>query len=302
MECKNNNKSNAVKLRKKIADYFNKEHVCVSSNLNRRKKLNLTKDQMALKFDSGLDSKYNINFNTHRNSLKSFLDLISHTVPEGDLYLFGGMLRDFALFGRKGFNSDIDIVVDGNLDLAYSQLERFGALRNKFGGLRFMHGETPIDIWEAKKTWAFQKGYVEYVDIKSMLNTTVLNWDAILMNWRSKVFYHKNDYFRDINKRYMDIVLEYNPNPLGMVVRILRHIVLKDAKRVSYAVCNYLSKALSNYTFEDVKYAEFSSYGDTFIHLKLYSAFKEQSLFVEQDSEGIKVEEVKKPMSQLVLP
>lgn len=248
------------------------------------------------------DSSNGTEINYPSKTISGFLDFISGSIPDGDVYLFGGMLRDLALFGKNGFNSDIDLVVEGNWSQFSNYLATLNARKNKFGGYRLTIGDWPVDIWDAKETWGIKQGLVSYKGISSLTQTTFLNWDAILMNWRTKVFHYRKDYFIEINNRYMDIVIEQNPNPLGMVVRILRYIVMKDAERVSYSVCNYLAKALNEYTFEKVKSSELNSYGNNFIHYKLYRAFKEQSLKVEPGNEGFTVDDIKKPMYQLALP
>ena len=215
---------------------------------------------------------------TPQKSISAFLDLLGQTVPEGDLYLFGGILRDLALFGSRGFNSDLDIVIDGNWDLIAPRMENLGAIRNKFGGLRFYHETLPIDVWQSRETWAIKEGYVEYKDITSLLKTTVLNWDAILMNWRTKSFFYRSNYFEEINARYIDIVLEQNPNPLGMLIRVLRHILIKDAQEISGKTVEYIRSAVSKYSYDDIKYAEISSYGSTFIRRDVYMEFKNLKL------------------------
>src|SRR5262245_12446938 len=83
-------------------------------------------------------------------SLESFFDFLSASLPQCDIYLFGGMLRDLALFGREGFNSDIDVVVEGEWAAFSDYLETLGAKKNRFGGYRLSAGDWPIDIWNAQ--------------------------------------------------------------------------------------------------------------------------------------------------------
>lgn len=243
-----------------------------------------------------------LEISTPSNSLGEFLDVIGCTVPEGDLYLFGGVLRDLALFGEKGFASDIDIVVDGDWDLIRQKLLKLGAKENKFGGLRLMHNELPIDIWLAKQTWAIRNEFVAYRGIVSLLDTTVLNWDAILMNWRTKGFLYRRDYFSDLNNGYMDIVLERNLNPLGMLVRILRHIIQKDANSISYQVLKYAYSSSHKYTYEEIVEAEYASYGDSYIHMHMYNMFRTQSFTIDDcsNADGICVSGAKRLSQSLI--
>jgi len=195
-------------------------------------------------------------------------------MPDGDVYLFGGVLRDLALLGRRGFNSDIDLVVEGNWSNFVSYLESLKAYRNKFGGYRLTIGGWPIDIWNARETWAIKQGLVPYKGIASLTNTTVLNWDAILMSWRTRSFIHRKNYFEEINLRALDIVLEQNPNPLGMAVRVFRHLCLKDARKLTPSAAKYLANCARTYSFADLKKAELSSYPYPIIKQTLYNFFK----------------------------
>ena len=69
--------------------------------------------------------------------------------------------------------------------------------------------------------------------IASLTETTVLNWDAILMNWRNRTFVCRNDYLSSLRTRVLDVVLQQNPNPLAMAVRVFRHLSIKDARQVT---------------------------------------------------------------------
>ena len=207
-------------------------------------------------------------------SITEFLDFIADALPDGDLYLFGGVLRDMALLGRRGFNSDIDLVVEGNWYGCITYLESLGARKNKFGGYRLKVAGWPIDIWNAKETWAIEQGFVSYKGIASLTETTVLNWDAILMNWRTRAFIHRENYLESINSRMLDIVLEKNPNPLGMAVRVLRHLCLKDAKKITLSAAKYLAKCTKTYSFDDIKNGEIRSYGSSVIDPHVYILFE----------------------------
>lgn len=208
-----------------------------------------------------------------RSDITSFLDFASGAVSGGDIYLFGGIIRDLAIFGKEGFKSDIDIVVDGKWGGLVRHLIAYGATRNKFGGFRLMVGEWPVDIWRAKETWAVRQGFVKYKGVSSLNATTVLNWDGILMNWRTKRFIHDAEYFEQICSRTLDVVLTENPNPLGMIVRILRHLRHKDAAKISMRAVKFIADATRKFDYEEIKKSEFSSYGNTLIDKKLHHFF-----------------------------
>lgn len=207
-------------------------------------------------------------------TIASFLNFVTDAIPDGDIYLFGGVLRDLALLGQRGFNSDVDLVVEGSWEHFISYLESLGANKNKFGGYRLSIGEMPVDIWHAEETWAIKQGLVAYKGIASLTETTVLNWDAILMNWRTRTFIYRKNYFEEVYARALDVVLEENPNPLGMAVRVLRHLSLKDARKISARATRYLMACTRSYSFEAIHDAEVSSYRNAVIERNLYRFFE----------------------------
>ena len=172
----------------------------------------------------------------------------------------GELLRDLAMFGRKGFASDIDLVVDGDWVHLANYLERLGASRNRFGGYRLYVERWPIDIWAARETWAIREGLVRYRGIESLTKTTILNWDAILLNWRTKEVVCGPDYFSEIQQHLMDVVLTKNPNPLGAAVRAFRHLCSKDAEKLTVAAARYLGDAAKRHSSESIVRAETASY------------------------------------------
>lgn len=206
-------------------------------------------------------------------SLLSFIDFLAAAIPQGEVYLFGGVLRDLAIFGRRGFNSDVDLVVEGEWDRLVSYFNSIGAKQNKFGGFRLNAGDWPIDIWNAEDTWAIRNRLVPYEGIASLTQTTVLNWDAILMNWRTGAFVCEKDYLTAIHERSLDVVLEENPNPLGMAIRVFRHLATKDARKIGCHAVKYLEQCTERFSFSELSDAELQSYGDSYVDPALYHLF-----------------------------
>ncbi|GBG13517.1 AAA family ATPase [Novimethylophilus kurashikiensis] len=235
------------------------------------KKSSSKPSQLLLDFPFELKPKKNIIYPS--KSIWEFLNFICDAVPDGEVYLFGGVLRDMALLGKRGFGSDIDVVVEGAWDNCVNYLESNGAKRNKFGGFRLEIDGWPVDIWNAEETWAIKQGLVEYKSIASLTETTVLNWDAILMNWRTRSFICRDKYLEELRSRVLDVVLEKNPDPLGMVVRVFRHFCLKDARKISANALVYLANSTAIYSFETIKNREIQSYGNTMIAPPVYKFF-----------------------------
>ena len=198
--------------------------------------------------------------NTPTVSMYEFLGYLCDALPAGELYLFGGVLRDLAMFGRKGFASDFDLVVEGDWAHLTKYLERLGASRNRFGGYRLYVERWPIDIWAARETWAIREGFIRYRGIESLTKTTILNWDAILLNWRTREMVCRSDYFHEIQQHLMDVVLTENPNPLGAAVRAFRHLCSKDAEKLTVAAARYLAGAAKRHSPESIVRTEIASY------------------------------------------
>lgn len=218
-------------------------------------------------------------FDTPKQSATEFINFLSDALPVSDIYLFGGMLRDIALFGKRGFNSDIDLVVDGDWLSCTPYLEHAGAKKNKFGGYRLTISGQLIDIWNARETWAIKNGYVHYDGIKSLTDTTVLNWDAILMNWRTKNFICNDNYIDELKDRKLNIVLEPNPNPKGMAVRVFRHLCLKYTNKISAKAAEYLASCTIKFSFDELIESEKKSYGDSVIEFATFRLFERLNFY-----------------------
>lgn len=211
------------------------------------------------------------------DSVSDFLSFLASLNPKGEVYLFGGLIRDVALYGKRGFGSDIDVVVDGDWSVISNYLYEKGARLNKFGGFRLVFDGWPIDVWSAEETWAIKHGCVEYRGISSLVDTTILNWDSILMNWRTKNFIHPVHYFPQLVGRHLEVVLEENPNPVGMAVRVFRHLCSKDASKVGPKALSYLSAVAKTYSLEDLQKNEIRSYGSILIEPSIYTLFQRLS-------------------------
>jgi len=270
---------NSSELRKRVLDFFNNPKKSKVSTINTSLFENVSPppyyDQLSF-FGAA-----------KHNDVKETLDLFAQVNITGNIYLFGGILRDLALFGKKGFNSDIDIVVEGNWHIYPDLLNRYSAKKNKFGGYRLSINDQDIDIWNAEETWAITQHLVDYTSINSLLETTILNWDSILMNWSTKSFIYKPDYFKNIHERIMDIVLETNPNPLGMLTRVLRHILLKDAQYITYETISYLSKTTKSYTFNEIHTYERNSYPYCIIDSYTFDIFAQRALELDTFNDDI---------------
>ena len=195
-----------------------------------------------------------------------------------DAYLFGGVLRDIALFGIGRLESDIDLVSESSRDQIRSVVEtnRFRFRQNRFDGFRVETERWFVDIWSAEDTWAFRKGGCQYDGIESLLSTTITNWESILYQLNGCRLIHGENYFKDINDRYLHTVFDKNPNPLSMYVRILRTYACKDAARLSGKAAWVLNTALRRYSFEVLSAYERGHYSVPYIGHAVYDLFRDR--------------------------
>lgn len=149
----------------------------------------------------------------------------------GPAAIFGGVLRDLALKGSRGFCSDVDIVVDvTDIDALERALFGWKPHKNKFGGYRFSVGEQAFDVWSLHDTWAFRNGHIGNPSFGALTQTTAFNWDAIVFEVNTGHIRCPEGYFRDIAHRIVDVNLIENPSPVGVAVRTLRMANLHKAK------------------------------------------------------------------------
>ena len=76
-------------------------------------------------------------------------NLLDCLVSCQDVYLFGGVLRDIALFGISKLEADIDLVYTGTRDAisAVVRTNSFKVEKNKFGGARVETRYWFVDVW-----------------------------------------------------------------------------------------------------------------------------------------------------------
>lgn len=189
-------------------------------------------------------------FNTHNSGRQQVNQVVQRLQSVGEVYLFGGAIRDIALQGIRDFYSDLDFVVAAEpkqLDALIAQFEsEFKLKRNKFGGYRMQCDKWWLDVWALSNTWAFKEKLVELTNESSLLDTTILNWDAALYDMQQQKLQHKPDYFEHISQGYLELNLAANPNPKGALVRVLRTIAGKKVNSLGPKLIAYLRLALAN--------------------------------------------------------
>ena len=168
-------------------------------------------------------------------------------------YLFGGVIRDIAFSGvRKvvGGGSDIDIVyasLGGSAEHQVREVVGDECGRNKFGGYRFFTDRWTVDLWSIQSTWAFKADSIKFASPESILQTTITNWESVLFRLSNGQIICGKHYLEDISNGYLDIVLEENPNELGMYVKVARACASGRVSRLSERAARLLRQAFSEY-------------------------------------------------------
>lgn len=214
-------------------------------------------------------------------------EVISSLTSCAETYIFGGMIRDIGLFGLKKFESDIDLVFDGNRELLLSALKKAKIKdysKNKFGGFRVKQSKWDIDIWTTHDTWAIKEGHVDFNDVSSLLDTVLMTWDSVLYNLSTKKIIYKDDYLDDLISGRLDIVLDKNPNQLGSAVRLLRAIYGKHASYLGKSASLLLIDTLLTHDVNDLLSYEKNSFSKKYLNAS--KILKLRNSLVDYKGEG----------------
>lgn len=210
-----------------------------------------------------------------RLEVRNFIRILSQS---GEVLVFGGLLRDIALYGGGKFNSDIDLVVDCPSDILFGFFEKYGGLsgRNHFGGYRVKVGGWSIDVWPMKETWAFVSGYVDCVDRESLLLTTITNWDAIAFSFKDDALISSRDYIESLRRRELDIVLVENPNRLGAFLRVLKFIFDKQVEVLLPKALMYLKDGFLEFSSEELYLFQIQAFNRIYFSEQEVESFKSE--------------------------
>ncbi|MFP6844040.1 MAG: hypothetical protein VB958_02370 [Thalassolituus sp.] len=237
-----------------------------------------------------LSSRLNYFFNSKCFGRKALNEMISKLGESGEVYVFGGVLRDIALKGVGRFDSDIDLVIDSSETPLIDIIQKYCPERNKFGGYRFIHDRWRVDIWNVKDTWAFRNGLVEYKGVESLLSTTISNWDRILYRWSDRRLIVPDEYFRDLADGFLDVILTSNPNKIGLYAKLLKCYFEKNARILSPLASVLLLSAVEELTYEQIKSYELSAYGRSYVNEVAFENLKKNLLSRRSDGDLLPME------------
>lgn len=180
-----------------------------------------------------------------RPKLKQAIAEVISALP--DTVIFGGMIREFALGNARGFVSDIDLVSTASQTEISLAVAKYQAVRNKFGGFRFVIEKQRFDVWSLSDTWAFQRGFAFGETFVDLLTTSFFNVDAACYHVEKRELLCLPGYDGWMQKRILDINLLQNPQPPSMARRAL---VLMQTRQlgVSRRLAEYIAIHIESQT------------------------------------------------------
>ncbi len=182
----------------------------------------------------------------------------------GRAFLFGGAVRDIYFNGKDARPNDFDVVlIDSEIDGILERFKGCHVVRNNFGGFKISFQGINVDVWEIENTWAFRNHKVEYSGIESILETTFLNIESILIELNPKhrkreVYYR--DFFRSVENEVLDINLKDNPNLELSYSRIIRFSIIHSLSFSSQLI-TWMKENIEHVHLKDVLKKYQAKYG-----------------------------------------
>ena len=169
-------------------------------------------------------------------------------IQAGDVYVMGGLLREYKDKDKIAELRDADFTIDiKNRKVWDELLRRIPHKRNHFGGYKFLCSGFIVDIWDVKKTWAFKNqvitvegnNYFEYLSKSVFLNLDAIVYDLTNDKWNDQIYQNA------VKNGELGIVLKENP---FKELNILRAMVLRKKYNMRYS--EELAKMILDYSAE----------------------------------------------------
>lgn len=189
-------------------------------------------------------------------------EIFNGLISAGDIYLIGGVLREYKDHHSINDLRDIDIIVDvKNYHNWDDTIRRYSIKTNRFGGSTLSCDDLIVDTWPLEQTWAYKQNLIccDPVNYFKMLTKTVfLNIDGIVYDWQREIW-NEEEYQCAMKLRVLDVVLPQNPL---LCLNILRTFILQDryqmklSERLKQIILAEYNKAYSHSDFVDSLMAE----------------------------------------------
>ena len=170
-------------------------------------------------------------------------------IQAGNVYVMGGLLREYKDNNEIIESRDADFTIDiKNWKLWNELLEQIPHKRNRFGGYKFLCSGFIVDIWDVRKTWAFERQIIKIKDndyLKYLSKSVFLNLDAL-------VYDLTNDRWNDciyqdaMKSSELGVVLRKNPFEK---LNVLRAMILRAKYNMRYS--EELARIISDHAQSD---------------------------------------------------
>lgn len=169
--------------------------------------------------------------------------------------IFGGMIRDIARGGKRGFQSDVDLVIDAPQSQVKELAESLAAKPNVFGGFGYTSTRWEIDFWALETTWAHRHGHIKASSVDDLLEGTFFDWDAAHYDIKSRKLHAQPGYVERIRSRTLGVNLVKTPSAVGNAVRAVRRVLLWDLK-ASQSLLDFVDQVVSDNGLEALLHYE----------------------------------------------
>lgn len=153
----------------------------------------------------------------------------------GELYLIGGVLREFLETGDIKIVRDIDLVISTKeVDQFHKICMKYHTKKNSFGGYKINCDGITIDVWNIENTWAYKKNIIKCSEedyLKKLPYTVFYNLDSLIYNVKNDIWY--DDLYKEAKEsNVLDIVLEENSQ---IDLNILRGMIFQNRYHMKYS-------------------------------------------------------------------
>lgn len=155
-------------------------------------------------------------------------ELFEMMCKAGNVYLIGGVLREFRDHAAFISLRDIDVIIDvKDSELFRAMISQYSLRENRFGGHKLFCEDLLIDVWSIENTWAYRERIIncpssEYTS--RLADTVFLNIDGIIFDWNNNRWIDEK-YVSAMQTKVLDVVLPQNPL---IMLNTLRTIILMD--------------------------------------------------------------------------
>lgn len=173
--------------------------------------------------------------------------------------VIGGMVRDIARAGRRGFNSDVDIVIGAPCQSVSDLAARLGATANRFGGFSYDGASWKIDFWAIGSTWAVREGHADVCEFEDVTRCTFFDCDAILYDLKTKKIHCDVEYLVRLQRGQIELNLDATPSVSGNLLRAIRRILLWDVDP-GPRLAAFIDAHLTDEAFDEIERKDRASY------------------------------------------